>query len=338
MADHPKLAAEKIEDPPRLARELRAAPEPPAAARNYADDEIDLLPYLLSLKSRWRMIALASAAAMAFTLVVTVLLVHETYRAKAILRPQPKAAMQNRLSGLLGGFGGSLGGAASLLGGGPGSDEAQEYMTIVNSFAFNVAMVDRHDLGKVLCKGGDSWLSREFGDSDPRWRAYHILEKRFFCDYSIKTGNITLYYQARSPAEAERVLGYYVNDLREKLRGREVQEATAAIDSMKGAARVTSDSLLQQQLYELIAKQMQQLKLAQVQADFAFTVLEPPIASDKPYTPKVALDTILAALLALFASCIVAISKSGPSWPRHDVIHKSGDTDSERPSRPKGRE
>lgn len=336
MAD-PKLAAEKIEESLRPARALRAAPEVPAAARGY-DDEIDLLPYLLALKGQWRMIALATVAAVLVTLVTTVFLMHKTYRATSILRPTPKAAMQNRLSGLMGGFGGALGGVAGLMGGGAGSDEAEEYMTILKSFAFSVAMAQRHGLGPERFERTSSWLPFFHQDGDPRWRAYHTLERRFSCEYSLKTGNMTLYYEDRSPAGAERVLRYYIDDLREKLRGREVQEATAAIDSMKAEARATSDSLLQTQLYELIAKQIQQRKLAQVQADFAITVLEPPIAPDKPYKPMVLLDTFLAAMLALIASCVAAISKAGSLRFLPEAIRKSDAMESNPAVKPKVRE
>src|SRR5262249_12461961 len=128
---------------------------------------------------------------------------------------------------------------------------------------------------------------------DPRWRAYRRMKKAFSCYYSNQTGNISLYFEAKSPERAQRILGYYVNDLREKLRNQEVQNAESAINSMKAEARTTSDALLQSQLYELIAKQMQQLKLAEVEADFAFSVLEPPIAPDRAYSPSVPLDSAL---------------------------------------------
>jgi uncharacterized protein involved in exopolysaccharide biosynthesis len=59
-------------------------------------------------------------------------------------------------------------------------------------------------------------------------------------------------------------------------------------------------------LYELLARQVEQLQLAQVQADFAFAVLEPSTAPDLAYRPKVAFDTIAAAFVALFA-CSAAL-------------------------------
>src|SRR5262249_23303297 len=142
---------------------------------------------------------------------------------------------------------------------------------------------------------------------DPKWRAYKKMLKWFSCEYSIKTGNVTVYFKAKTPAAAEKILGYYVDDLREKLRSREVQSAGAAIESMKAEARVTSDVLLQTQLYELVAKQMQQLRLAQVEADFAFTVLEPPAAPDRAYSPNVLLWSSIAGSLAFILAAGVGI-------------------------------
>lgn len=136
--------------------------------------------------------------------------------------------------------------------------------------------------------------------------------KSFSCEYSPKTNNLTFYYEGESVEGAERILGYYVDDLREKLRSRETKETAEAIESMKQEVRVTSDTLLQQQLYGLIANQMQQLKLAQVQADFAFSVLEPPVAPDRKYSPKRLLDSAIVAALAVIVACMWIIFKKRP--------------------------
>ena len=55
-----------------------------------------------------------------------------------------------------------------------------------------------------------------------------------------------------------------------------------------------------------ITLQIQRQQLAQVQADFAFGVIDPPVAPDKPHTPKVALSSAVAAALAFFG-CLGAI-------------------------------
>jgi LPS O-antigen subunit length determinant protein (WzzB/FepE family) len=275
---------------------------------------IDLGPYLRILWASRRMLGLSIVVAVGLTIVLTTLLFKKYYRAIAIIRPIPKSATAGRITGMFGISGTSLSPLANLMGGGlgPGADEAQEYMTILQSFAFNTTLTERHHLDPKHFQATWPLLSM-IEDKDPRWRAYDRMQKWFSCEYSMKTGNLNLYFKARTPADAERILGYFVDDLREKLRSREVQSASAAIDSMKAEARVTSDALLQSQLYELIAKQTQQLKLAQVEADFAFAVLEPPAAPDRAYSPSVVLDSAVMGLLVLIFSAVFAVWREAVS-------------------------
>lgn len=284
-----------------------------------AQDSLDPLLYLLVLRDSWRAIALVFMIAIVATLVVTIFVMSKSYKATTILRPIPKSAMQGRLSGMTGGLSGGFGSMAGLISGVPGSDEAQEDMTILKSFSFNTALVEKHNLAKEFSKRSTNWVFARLDYDDPRWRAYTRIMRKFSCEFSNKEGNLTLSYEAKSPNEAERILGYYVDDLREKLRSREVQGADEAIDSMKQEARVTSDVLLQTQLYELIAKQLQQVKLAQVQADFAFTVLDPPIAPDKPSHPKPLLDCAIVAFLSMMVASTVVLFVHAPYLSRPEI-------------------
>jgi len=263
---------------------------------------IDLLPYLLILRDSWRMIVGAMAVTLVATFLITKYMITRSYRAMAILRPTPRLATQGRLAGLA--IPDSLGSFAGLLSG-RASDEAEEYSTILRSFAFTNALIEQHHIEQR--PAGISFNPLSYlgsGENDPQWSRYRLMESQFSCEYSPKTGNITLLYEDRSAAGAQRVLDYYIDDLRDQLRRRDVQDATTAIASLKAEARATSDYLLQTQLYELIARQMQQLKLAEVQADFAFAVLEPPIAPRKAYRPSLSFDCALAALLGAFAASV----------------------------------
>lgn len=144
----------------------------------------------------------------------------------------------------------------------------------------------------------------------PKWAVNRVQKKRFECEYSIQTGNITLYFEDKNRAKAERILGYYVNDLRDLLRAREIRATSDAIDSLEAEAASTPDELLRAQRYDLVAKQVQLKKVAQVEADFAFRVLDPPAASDKPYRPSVLLDCLMVALLTAIFSALRVIRKN----------------------------
>jgi len=254
--------------------------------------------FVASLYASWRLSVTTAAIVMVVMFLITTFLMSRTYRAFAILRPRTETSMQGQLIGSLAAV------AAPSLSGlmpSPNQDVAEEYMTLLRSFAFNTALVEQHKLSFPVSR----WFFLGGETRDPKWETYRRLQRSFMCDYSPKTGNITLYFEDRDRERAATILSYYIDDLRVKLRSQKTHETTAAIDSIRGAAIATPDSLLRVNLYELLARQVEQLQLAQVQADFAFAVLEPSTAPDLAYRPKVAFDSIAAAFVALFACSAV---------------------------------
>ncbi|HXN12288.1 MAG TPA: hypothetical protein VN865_04230, partial [Candidatus Acidoferrales bacterium] len=57
------------------------------------------------------------------------------------------------------------------------------------------------------------------------------------------------------------------------------------------------------QLYELMARQIQREKIAEVQSDFAFKVVEPPVVPDNYFAPKARHNATLAASLTFVLIC-----------------------------------
>ena len=300
--------------------ELRFHPEPRAdgdgmerARRQWRyddDDVVDLGPYVMAIRARWRSIAAAAVAAGVAAALIAAFILPKWYRASAIVRPIATPAVEGRISGVLGGLGGGfegLGGLGAALGAGS-SNDADEYIAIMQGFQFSVALTERHHLaGELLRPGLLGQFLPASKPADPDWAVYRVLQKRFECEYSVKTGNITLYFQSHDRRDADDVLGYYIDDLRELLREREVRGATSAIDSLGVEAGNTTDPVLRTELYDLIAKQVLRKKMALVEADFAFRVLDPPAASDKPYRPRPLLDAAVAALLAAMATGLFVV-------------------------------
>ena len=223
------------------------------------------------------------------------------YRAEAVLRPVSEL-MPNRLA-----VSERPLSVSSLLDQVVPTSRAEELMTTVDSFQFGLAMVKNHHLEPALLstKHWRPWNQHP----DPSWEIYRTLQKRFSCDYSIITGNITFYYRDRDRAMAQTILGFYIDDLRAKLREEQVATTTATAKSLKDEAGSTPDTLLQQQLFQLIAEQVQQQKLAMVDANFAFKVIDAPKASDKPYSPSVLMVSGLAFVVTLFLSCLVILTR-----------------------------
>jgi len=283
-------------------------------------DEVKWIRYWLLFK-RWRFpVFLATFVAAASTGLIAKFYLQKQYRATAVLMPVSKQLGMSSGGGLAAMMGG--GGLADILGGsfeGESEKNAQEYMSILGSVTFTISLAERHR------EVTDFAIDANEGERpSSQWKLYKSINGNFSSDYDFRTGNLSLFFMAKTRDEARRILEYYIDDLRDKLRTREVQNAALAVASLREEVNRTSDSLLQGQIYELVASQLQRQKLAQVQADFAFTVIEPPVVPDRPYRPQVLIDCILATMLTLFVSTLAVLGFDGLSRIRYQVAMAAG--------------
>ncbi len=212
------------------------------------------------------------------------------------MTPQQTAG---HMQGLLGGA--NLGMLGDFVGSQYNSDAAQEYITILTSFSFVTALIERHHLEAEILP-----MDKSYADADARqWAVYRIMLQRLRCDYSVKNSSITLSFEDPSRERARRILGYEIDDLREKVRSREVHNAADAVASLNQRLKTISDTFLIREIYELIAAQIQRQELAEIEADFAFTVLQPPVAPDLPVWPRVLVNALAGGFIALMLSSVV---------------------------------
>ena len=263
---------------------------------------LQLLYYVDLLRSRWLLIAsLTIGIGLGYGLYTKFLTV-KWYRAQAILTPvQPEASLSmgtGAAGDMVDGLGGGI---ASILSGG-GADTvtlAERYTAIMNSYAFTTDLVNKYHLERNIIG-----VQSPKAPTVTKWSMHTMIADRFNTEYDYKSGNLTLYFLDPSPVEAQRVLGFYLDSLRDKLRNEEVQAGASAAASLEEEVRKTSDALLQTQLYELMARQIQREKLAQVQSDFAFKVVEPPVVPDNYFAPKARHNATLAASITFALVCI----------------------------------
>ncbi len=274
-----------------------------AAARLLAEPSYgdDLGDYLAPLPRHWQVLAIVTVLATVAAFAVSKFQLTRWYQAMAIIKPMTPQQTAGHLQGLLGG--GNLGMLGDLVGSQYNSDAAQEYITILTSFSFITAMVERHHLEAEILPRGKSWPSLDAR----QWAIYRIMLARLSCDYSVKNSSMTMSFEDPSRERARRILGYEIDDLRERLRSREVRNAADAVTSLNQQITRISDSLLKQEIYQLIATQIQREELAEVEADFAFIVLQPPVSPDLPVWPRVLIDALGAGFLALILSSVAIL-------------------------------
>ncbi len=280
---------------------------------------IELIKYWRLLRRYWWLIAGVTLAAMVLITLVNLYLVTPLYQAQAVITPVPPDQDISQISGMGGMFDSGGGGLASMLMGTSDNDLVSERdIAILNSFDFTNSLAQRYGAAKLMDPADAHQLP---GMS--RWKIYQTINGGLDTEYDYKTGNLMLSYVLPNREQARQVLGYYLEALRERLRSQEVQAAAAAADSLKDEIAHTPDSLLQAQLYELLARQIQREKLAQVQADFAFKLIEPPMTPDARFSPHVTRSALFAGFVALLLICAGIIVRE---WLAHAHAHLNAQT------------
>ncbi|HYB91449.1 MAG TPA: Wzz/FepE/Etk N-terminal domain-containing protein [Candidatus Binataceae bacterium] len=229
------------------------------------------------------------------------------YRAQAVITPvDPDASLAGSLGiGGLNSGAGAGNGIASLLNLGGQNDNtmiAQQYIAIMTSFAFTSELMNRYHLERKIVP-----VESGPGARLTRWAIHERISSRFQAEYDYKSGNLLLYFIDSDPGEGAEILGFYLASLREKVRAEQIGSAAAAAASLQDEIRKTSDALLQNELYELVARQIEREKIAQVEGDFAFKVIEPPVVPDQIFAPRARRDATLAASIVFVLSCALVL-------------------------------
>jgi hypothetical protein len=273
--------------------------------------ELQELPYEPGWHRLWRLCRFRSplftrvAGGLAATVfIITMFVMKPRYQATALIRPNAQAGATAGLAGLaamvLGGSS-SGGGLSSMFGGGGGGNgpsyhDPQELIAITQSFAFTEALLADNHLESKIAKPRRGLMLRLRGPR-PRWKLYKIMSRRFYCDFSVRTGNLTMTFIDRDPALARFILGQYIDRLRAQLRKEELESTKLAVKSLEDQAERSADSVLRAQLYGILAQQFELEKTAEMNADFAFEVIEAPVVPSTPYAPWRIIDPLAVGFL-----------------------------------------
>ncbi len=256
---------------------------------------LEMIRYGRILAARWWLILGATILIAGYVGIRDKYFSVKWYRAQATITPvNPEESMASSI-----GMGSAMSGIGSSalslldLGGDSGNVQvAEQYMAIMNSYAFTIDLIKRYNLTRKIAP-----LRYGHVPHLTPWSLHKTITGRFSTSFDYKSGNLTLYFVDPDPKLAQTILGDYLTSLRDKLRNEEVQSAAVAVASLEAEIGKTPDALLQNQLYELVARQIQREKLAQVEADFAYTVIEPPIVPDQAYAPQARRHAELAAAI-----------------------------------------
>lgn len=282
----------------------------------YPDDEIDLRELFSTLwRDRWIIILTTlvfAAAGIGYALYKP-----DIYQSSVLVAPAQEEG--GGLSGLASQFGGIASLAGIDLGGG-GSNQIVIAKEVLQSRAFLSDFFHRHNLAVPLMavrgwnEESDSWvfdrdkynpsIGEWLQDSDGEthkptdWEMVEAFREDHFSVSEAKdTGLITVSVKHYSPSVAKQWAESLVQDLNERMRKQDVEEAEARIAYLEEKLNETNIAGMQQVFYQLIENETRTVMLANAQKEFVFKTVDPAVVAEEKAEPKRALICIIATLL-----------------------------------------
>ena len=301
------------------------------------DDEINLLDYWRVIWKRRKMIGWLVAVAFLTTTVISLFMTN-IYQAKAVIMPvtsKDSGASGAGLTALVQQFGGLPG--ISM----PSSTSASEIVSLLKSNILREKVIQQYNLMPVLFykrwdiekrswkKGGvnldpDYYLAqlsravtpmlsnsieKKIPDIPDTWDALRLLAEIVKINQDVKQNTISISVDFHDPDMAARIVEYFLVTLTNYMSGEAKRVAATNRKYLEEQLGSTADPFIKQKTYNMIAQQIETGMMAEVKENFAFKVIDPPLAPDKKIKPKRIQMVILSLFAALFVGIFAAFFK-----------------------------
>ena len=140
-------------------------------------------------------------------------------------------------------------------------------------------------------------------DIPDTWDALRLLEDIVAIRQDNKQSTITISVEFRDPVRAAKIVDFFLTTLTNYMSSEAKRVAVINRKYLEEQLGSTSDPFIRQKTYNLIAQQIETAMMAGVKENFAFKVIDPPLAPDRKIRPK---HTQMVAL-AFFASLFIGI-------------------------------
>lgn len=300
------------------------------------DDEINLLDYWRVVWKRKVLIILIAFITVTATAFYT-LSIKDIYQSTAVITPiSSKDGGGGGLSALAQSFGGLPG--ISL----PSSSSASEIVNLLNSNILREKVIERYNLLPVLFyekwddekkdwkKGEKSGFTlnplvliqkvvaavkpktqnpkpKTQDDGIPTiWDGLRTLNGIVKVNNNAKDSTITISVEFYDPEAAEKMVEYFLATLTDHMSGEAKRVARTNRKYLEEQLWATTDPLIKQKIYNLIAQQIETSMMSEVKENFAFKVIDPPKVPDEKIRPKRAQMVRISFVAGLFAAVFLA--------------------------------
>lgn len=262
---------------------MQKVPFQPGPGSRQRRDEVNILFYLSLLRRRALLIFLLSIAGVALAVAWSYLL-EDRYIAKAVISPVKEG-------------GGASSGVAVLvqqIESVPGislssASSSSEILALLNSNMLRKKTIERFDLLPVLFP--DRWDAAEKNWADAKTRpsvhgGLRVIEKIITVKHSTRDNTITITVELASARDAAMLIENMLEVLNTHLSSEAKRIAESNRRYLEGQLNNTADPLIRQNIYALIAQQIESAMMAGVMENFAFKVIDPPDAPDRKSSPR----------------------------------------------------
>lgn len=218
-----------------------------------------------------------------------------------------------------------LGGLASIAGinlGGGGDNSTQVTMATLESRLFITSFVKKHDLLIPLLAGtgfnretGETiidnniyddgvWTLNKVNRKPNEWDVYYQFSDILTVASNPKSGLVDISIDFVNPSLAKEWLELYIEDINIWMKEKSIEDAKNNISYLNKKLNEITMVDMQSVFYGLIEEQTKKLMLAEVQEQYAFKIIDPPLESKNIYKPKrkivLAISFLLGSVLAIF--------------------------------------
>lgn len=246
-------------------------------------------------------------------------LIKPIYRAEALLLNSPA---EKRGGSLFAGLGGGGSGLAALAGIGVGSDSySQEAIAVLKSRSLINKFVEDENLLPVLFSSEwdkesniwkpKGWLVTILNSTPPTVSdGFEKFEKMIrHVEEDRRTGLVTLAIEWTDPKLASQWASEIVNRANAQLRESAIKQSSKSLIFLKEEATKSAEVEVKQAIYKLIDSELKREMFAQVNEDYAFKVIDPPVVPEKKLRPKRSIFAVLGFLLGAIVTLALALQK-----------------------------
>ncbi len=233
------------------------------------------------------------------------------YQARVVFMPAEEQSA-GALSALTGQFGGLASLAGIDLGGGGG--QAAIALETLESFQFTAGFLEDERMLPVLfskkwdAESGD-WKSGITRVPTLQDGARKFAEEVRYVYKDKLTGVITLTIAWTDPDLAARWANALLERLNDTMRSQSVVEAQRAVGFLQEQADRTTNVEMKQTLYRLIEAQTKTMMLADSRPEYAFRIVDPAFAPERPSKPRKVKVVFMGAIMGGFIGILAAIGR-----------------------------